>query len=32
MTGETVDFEEQGDESLQISDYGLLYSPLWEHD
>ena len=32
MTGETVDFEEQGDESLQISDDGLLYSPLWEHD
>jgi NADPH-dependent 2,4-dienoyl-CoA reductase/sulfur reductase-like enzyme len=32
MSGETADFEEQGDESLQISDDGLLYSPLWEHD
>ena len=32
MTGESIDFEEQGDESLKISDDGLLYSPLWEHD
>lgn len=32
MTGESVDFEEQGEESLQISDDGQLHSPLWEHD
>lgn len=32
MTAETVDFEEQGDETLEITSEGLLYSPLWEHD